>query len=65
MKFMDHGLDDFEVLVKAALPFIFCLYVDWHLEPAIQTMHVVIQIKHIGEVYQLFPLHDAQLYQKG
>lgn len=56
---VDHGLDDGQVFVEAVLAFVLGLDMDGHLQPAVETQHIVVQIQHAGEVDQLLALHDV------
>ena len=61
---MNHRLDNFKILIKASLSFIFGLDVDGHLEPSVQTEDIVFEIEHSGEIDELLSLHDVKLLTK-
>jgi hypothetical protein len=60
MESVNHGLDNFEILIEAALSLIFCFDVDGHFEPPVEAVDVVLEIEDAGEVDELLSLHDVK-----
>jgi hypothetical protein len=60
MESVNHGLDNFEILIEASLSLIFCFDVDGHFQPSVEAVDVVLEIEDAGEVDELLSLHDVK-----